>query len=80
MDRAGIASVFKALVAQHLEVAGSEISEESTFVQLGADSIDQTELLLASEEEFSLTPESDSEYSDIDTVGKAIDFIFKKTR
>jgi acyl carrier protein len=70
----------KKVAAEQLGVEESEIKAESSFVEdLGADSLDLVELIMALEEEFS-TPEKKIEIPDEDseklgTVQNAIDYI-----
>ena len=65
----------KKIIAEQLGVNESEITNESSFVDdLGADSLDQVELVMALEEEFATEiPDEDSEK--IGTVQQAIDYI-----
>jgi acyl carrier protein len=63
------------IVAEQLGVAESEISNSSSFVDdLGADSLDTVELVMALEEEFD-TEIPDEEAEKITTVQQAIDYI-----
>ncbi|MBS1216223.1 MAG: acyl carrier protein [Proteobacteria bacterium] len=65
----------KKIVAEQLGVNESEIKNESRFVDdLGADSLDTVELVMALEEEFE-TEIPDEEAEKITTVQQAIDFI-----
>ena len=65
----------KKIVVEHLSVEASSISEESSFIDdLGADSLDTIELVMAFEEEFG-SEISDSEAEKILTVGDAVKFI-----
>jgi acyl carrier protein len=65
----------KKIVAEQLGVNESEIKSESRFVDdLGADSLDTVELVMALEEEFE-TEIPDEEAEKITTVQQAIDFI-----
>lgn len=80
MDRAKIASTFKVLVAKQLSIDQSEILETSSFSDLGADSLDMTEVTMAAEKEFQIEVEDISALADIQTVGQAVDFIFNKRR
>src|SRR4030095_1662206 len=65
----------KKIVAEQLGVAEGEIKSESSFVDdLGADSLDTVELVLALEEEFE-TEIPDEEAEKITTVQQAIDYI-----
>jgi len=63
------------IVAEQLGVNESEIKNESAFVEdLGADSLDTVELVMALEEEFECEiPDEDAEK--ITTVQQAIDYV-----
>ena len=68
----------KKMVADHLGIEESKITEEANFIDdLGADSLDTVELVMAFEEEFG-SEISDSEAEKILTVGDAIKFIENK--
>ncbi|MFJ2993123.1 acyl carrier protein [Pandoraea sp. NPDC087047] len=64
----------KKIVAEQLGVAEADVKNESSFVtDLGADSLDTVELVMALEEEFEIEiPDEDAEK--ITTVQQAIDF------
>jgi acyl carrier protein len=65
----------KKIVAEQLGVDLEEVKEESSFVDdLGADSLDTVELVMALEEEFE-TEIPDEEAEKITTVGLAINYI-----
>ena len=65
----------KKMVAEHLGVEETKVTEEANFIDdLGADSLDTVELVMAFEEEFG-SEISDSEAEKILTVGDAIKFI-----
>ncbi len=65
----------KKIVAEQLGVNESEIKTESSFVDdLGADSLDTVELVMALEEEFECEI-PDEEAEKITTVQQAIDYI-----
>ena len=65
----------KKIVVEHLGVEESKIQSDSKFIDdLGADSLDTVELVMAFEEEFG-SEISDSEAEKILTVGDAIKFI-----
>jgi len=64
-----------AIVAEELSVEKDKIRRETTFIQdLGADSLDIVELIMALEEEFDISI-PDDEAEKITTVGEAIDHI-----
>ena len=70
-----ISSKVKKIVADHLGVEESKVTNEASFIDdLGADSLDTVELVMAFEEEFG-SEISDSEAEKILTVGDAIKFI-----
>ena len=65
----------KKIVVEQLGVKEEEVSAESSFVDdLGADSLDTVELVMALEEEFD-TEIPDEEAEKISTVQAAIDYI-----
>ena len=68
----------KKIVADHLGIDESKVTEEASFIDdLGADSLDTVELVMAFEEEFG-SEISDSEAEKILTVGDAIKFLENK--
>ena len=44
----------KELLADHLEMDASEITEETTFSDLGVDSLDAVEIMMEMEDEFGI--------------------------
>jgi acyl carrier protein len=68
----------KKIIAEQLGVEEEEVTSEAHFVEdLGADSLDTVELVMALEEEFEIEiPDEDAEK--ILTVGKALDYIKEK--
>ena len=69
----------KKMVADHLGIDKQKVIEEANFIDdLGADSLDTVELVMAFEEEFG-SEISDSEAERILTVGDAIKFIENKS-
>jgi len=70
-----IAERVKKIVVEHLGVDEAKVSEGASFIDdLGADSLDTVELVMAFEEEFDLEiPDEDAEK--IATVGDAISYI-----
>ena len=63
------------IVAEQLGVSGGEIKPESSFVEdLGADSLDTVELVMALEEEFDCEI-PDEQAEKITTVKQAIDYV-----
>jgi acyl carrier protein len=65
----------KDLIVDQLGVDASKVTPEASFVEdLGADSIDIVELIMALEEEFGITI-SDEDAQKIRTVGDAVKYI-----
>jgi acyl carrier protein len=70
----------KKVVVDQLDVNEDEVTPTASFVDdLGADSLDQVELIMAFEEEFDIEiPDEDAEK--ITTVGDAVNYIDEKTK
>jgi len=68
----------KQIIVEQLGVDESEVTPTASFIDdLGADSLDTVELVMALEEEFGIEiPDEDAEK--ILTVGKALDYIKEK--
>jgi acyl carrier protein len=65
----------KSIIADQLGVAEDQVKPESKFIEdLGADSLDIVELIMAMEEEFQ-TEIPDEEAEKIRTVGDAINYV-----
>lgn len=65
----------KNIIVEQLQVSDTAISEESSFIDdLGADSLDLVELIMALEEEFGIEiPDADAEK--VVTVGDVVNYI-----
>mgnify|MGYP000546023082 CR=1 FL=1 len=67
------------LIAEQFAIDADEISMESSFVDdLGADSVDLVELVMAMEEEFELGQTAEDEVKAIKTVGDAVNYVAAK--
>lgn len=65
----------KEIVVQQLGVSPDQVTEEAKFIEdLGADSLDQVELVMALEEEFGADI-PDEEAEKLTTVGDAIKYV-----
>ena len=74
-----VSATVKKIIADHLGVDEQKVTDEASFIDdLGADSLDTVELVMAFEEEFG-SEISDSEAEKILTVGDAIKFIERKS-
>lgn len=70
-----IAARVKKIVVEHLGVEEDKVTENASFIDdLGADSLDTVELVMALEEEFE-TEIPDEQAEKITTVQEAIDYI-----
>ncbi len=78
MNKEEILGKVKGVVAEKLNVGEDQVTIDAKFVEdLGADSLDQVELIMALEDEFDLKiPEEEAEK--LSTVGSAIDYIVSK--
>ncbi len=78
MEKSEIEKIVKEVVVEQLGVEAGEVTENASFVDdLGADSLDTVELVMALEEKFGLEiPDEDAEK--IRTVGDAINYISSK--
>ena len=72
-----IADRVKSIVVKHLGVEADKVKQEASFIDdLGADSLDTVELVMAFEEEFGIEIPDDAAET-IQTVGDAVKFIEK---
>ncbi|MBN9064711.1 MAG: acyl carrier protein [Rhizobiales bacterium 65-9] len=73
-----IAERVKKIVVEHLGVDAEKVTEKANFIDdLGADSLDTVELVMAFEEEFGVEIPDDAAEK-IATVGDAISFLSSK--
>lgn len=75
---ASVAEKVKAIIVEQLGVNEDQVKDGASFTEdLGADSLDQVELILALEEEFGVEiPDEDAEK--ITNVGEAIQYVASK--
>jgi acyl carrier protein len=74
-----IAERVKKIVVEHLGVEPEKVTEASNYIDdLGADSLDTVELVMAFEEEFNVEIPDDAAET-IQTVGDAIKFLEKNS-
>ncbi|MBI5629350.1 MAG: acyl carrier protein [Elusimicrobia bacterium] len=75
MADTNVADRVKQIIVEQLGVDAAEVTPQAHFVNdLGADSLDTVELVMALEEEFD-TEIPDEQAEKIQTVGQAIDYI-----
>jgi len=76
-DVKNVEETVKRIVVERLDRKPEEVTNEARFIDdLGADSLDQTELLMALEEEFNI--DIDDEANQIETVADAVKYIESK--
>ena len=76
----GVEEKVRDIIVEQLGVASDEVVPEASFIDdLGADSLDIVELVMAIEEEFDLEI-SDDDAEKIQTIGDAITFVDEKTK
>ena len=75
-----VAEKVKEIVVKQLDVAEDQVTPEAKFIEdLGADSLDQVELIMALDEEFGADiPDEDAEK--LQTVGDAIAYVEAKSQ
>ncbi len=67
----------KKIICEQLDVSEEDVVSKASFVDdLGADSLDQVELIMAMEEDFDISI-SDEDAENINTVQDTIDYITK---
>jgi len=65
----------KELLAEHLDIDASEINGETSFEDLGIDSLDTVEIIMELEEEFGIEIKSDEI---VKTVNSLVEYIDSK--
>lgn len=67
------------LIAEQFAIDADEISMDSSFVDdLGADSVDLVELVMAMEEEFNVGEVDEDDLTGLKTVGDCVRYLYNK--
>jgi acyl carrier protein len=75
MERDELLKKIKAIVSDKLSISEDQVTEDASFIDdLGADSLDTVELVMALEDEFTMDI-PDEEAEKLTTVSKAMDYI-----
>lgn len=79
MSNEEILKTMQELVAEQFAMEPAEVTMETSFEEdLGADSVDLVELVMAMEEEFEVGEIQEDELSTLKTVGDAVNYITGK--
>jgi acyl carrier protein len=80
MTRDELLTKMRTIIADKLSISEDQVSENASFIDdLGADSLDTVELVMALEDEFGLDiPDEDAEK--LTTVGKAMDYVLSHAK
>ena len=77
MSNSEVANRVKEIIVDQLSVAAEDVNEDASFLEdLGADSLDIVELIMALEEEYDIEI-SDEDAEKIKTVGHACNYILE---
>ena len=69
------------LIGEQFATAPEEITMETSFEEdLGADSVDLVELVMAMEEEFDIGEVAEDEVSELKTVGDCVNYLVNKVK
>ena len=66
------------LLSEQFGMEPDEITEETTFEDLGADSVDLVELVMSMEEEFDIGEVREEDLATLSTVGDCVNYLTNK--
>lgn len=79
MSREEVERKLRSIIAEHMCIDGSDIKDDSRLYEdLGADSLDVVELVMAAEEEFEIEI-PDDDVDDLTTFEKTVDYLLRRT-
>ena len=80
MNRDDVLSKVKSIVSEELEIDINDIGDDSSYTEdLGVDSLDMVDLVMALETAFSAEI-SDEQSAQLTTVDKTVDYIIERTK
>jgi acyl carrier protein len=76
---ADVAEKVKMVIAEKLQIDAGQVTMEAAIVEdLGADSLEQADILFSLEDEFSITADDTDEAEGLKTVGDIVAYLEKK--
>jgi len=76
---ADVAEKVKLVIAEKLQIDAGQVTMEAAIVEdLGADSLEQADILFSLEDEFSITADDTDEAEGLKTVGDIVAYLEKK--
>ena len=81
MNTQEVLAKMQELIGEQFAVDAEEITMETSFEEdLGADSVDLVELVMAMEEEFDIGEVEEDEVSELKTVGDCVNYLVNKIK
>ena len=81
MSNEEIFQTMKDLVAEQFAMEPEEVTMETSFEEdLGADSVDLVELIMAMEEEFGIGEVAEEDLAELKTVGDCVNYLVNKAK
>jgi acyl carrier protein len=76
---ADVAEKVKQVIAEKLQIDAAQVTNEASIVEdLGADSLEQADILFSLEDEFGITADDTDEAEGLKTVGDIVSYLEKK--
>jgi len=76
---ANVAEKVKQVIAEKLQIDAAQVTLEASIVEdLGADSLEQADILFSLEDEFGITADDTDEAETLKTVGDIVKYLEKK--
>jgi acyl carrier protein len=76
---ADVAQKVKQVIAEKLQIDAAQVTNEASIVEdLGADSLEQADILFSLEDEFGITADDTDEAEGLKTVGDIVSYLEKK--